>query len=160
MVGQAQDRVSHGTLQWLPPRQSVWLPFFSLVALCVVPVPPTPRARSPAGAVFPAASALSHSTPPYWQWPGDVEALVVDLTHRVCVLAAFLRMRHLSLFVSASSLKYSISILPPPIRPIFCHQVPAIPRNFASARECAFCSVMTSFHASLADTSLIRATQP
>jgi hypothetical protein len=63
---------------------------FSFFALCFAPVPPTPRARSPAGAVFPAASTLSYSTPQYWQWPGDVEALVVDLTHRVCVLAAFL----------------------------------------------------------------------
>jgi hypothetical protein len=26
--------------------------------------------------------------PQYWQWPGDVEALVVDLTHRVCVHAS------------------------------------------------------------------------
>ena len=33
-------------------------------------------------------SSLFYILPQYWQWPGDVEALVVDLTHRVCVHAS------------------------------------------------------------------------
>jgi hypothetical protein len=47
------------TLVWRALCFLKYAPFLSLLfALCFAPVPPTPRARRPAGAVFPAASSL------------------------------------------------------------------------------------------------------